>query len=158
LLYCFRAHAGKTRSVESVLTNVKRAPFRGSRNSFSVQEVVSETPFTIPIVDSATGQIVGEASAILMEYVYGIENIPFGPSFRSHQVLALLDEDTGFTFGIEGLEEDVPSGEVPEVLQIVLLDSFRFVKSSSSTGQQQPQQPPLQQQPIPPTQSGQLVL
>ena len=97
-------------------------------DSFTLQEVVSETPFTIPIEDSATGQIVGEASAMLIEYVYGAENIPFGPSFRSYQVFALLDDgETGFTIAMDGTEDAVPSEEVPEELQLVI-DTFRFIR------------------------------
>jgi hypothetical protein len=94
-------------------------------DTMHVQELVSNTPITIDVVDSATGQVISQAEGAIMEFVYGTENVPFGPSFRSYQVFAVYG-DTGFTFGVEGLEAEVDSEEVPEVLQTVL-DTFRFV-------------------------------
>jgi hypothetical protein len=94
-------------------------------DSMAVQELVSSTPLTIPIEDLQTGQIVGQAEGAVFEFVYGSDNFSLAPTYRAYQVFA-INGDIGFTFGVEGPEEDVDSGEVPETLQTVI-DTFRFV-------------------------------
>ena len=102
-----------------------------------VEDLVSRTPMTVPVVDS-NGQVVAQANGTLVEYVYGsdIYGELLAPDIRAYQFFAIYNNDA-VAIGIEGEADDVDSGEVPELLQIIA-DSFAFTTPTATTTPSQP--------------------
>ena len=129
--------------------------------SRGIKELVSTKNFTVPITQADTGQVVGQAPAILVEYTYNFNEavgvMRLLPDVRAYHVF-VLQEDNTLNFAEEARAEFMPTGQVPPLLQTVV-NSFRLVVGSAETTapstptpqqEEQQQQPLLQQQLQPP--------
>ena len=135
---------------------------------WEVSEIVQQIPIPVDVINSASGQVMGQAQAELVEYEY--ESTAYGslaPTFRAY-MLFIIYGDTGYSIGLEARTEALESEEVPEMLQTVT-DTLKLYTTSieaipppaPTTPTMPTPSPPLEQQeqqPSPSPPASQLLL